>query len=286
LSIRLATHFGTEILSCDSRQIYREMSVGTAVPPPEALLAVPHHLIGSHSIQESYHAARFEMDVLELLERLFKDHSVAVMTGGSMLYIDAVCKGIDELPDIDPELRASIISRWKNFGIQHLRAELKMLDPEYYNEVDLLNPVRIIHALEICYSTGKSYSSQRTKVVRERNFDILKIGLNRDREELYQRINARVDQMMADGLESEARSLLPFRDLNSMNTVGYRELFSYFDGEMTREEAIEKIKSNTRRYARKQLTWFRRDQEIHWFHPDQEAEILALCDEKILSDPS
>jgi tRNA dimethylallyltransferase len=195
------------------------------------------------------------------------------MTGGSMLYIDAVCKGIDELPDVDPELRASLMERLSHFGIQHMRAELKMLDPEYYQEVDLKNPIRILHALEICYTTGKTFSSQRTNTVKERDFRILKIGLNRDRAELYDRINNRVDEMIQAGLEQEAFQLFPNRMLNTLNTVGYREFFEFFEGKCTREEAIERIKANTRKYARKQLTWFRKDPEINWFHPDDAHKI-------------
>jgi tRNA dimethylallyltransferase len=198
------------------------------------------------------------------------------MTGGSMLYIDAVCKGIDDLPDIDPELRSALVERMKQEGIENLRAELKLLDPEYYREADLQNPARIIHALEICYMTGRSFSSQRTKTSKERDFRIVKIGLNRDRTELYDRINMRVDAMMQSGLEEEARRLFPYRDLNNVHTVGYRELFDYFEGLCTREEAVERIKANTRKYARKQLTWFRKDPGIQWFHPDQTAGILEF----------
>ncbi len=276
LSISVANHFRTEIISCDSRQLFSEMTIGTAVPDDELLYAVPHHFIRSHSILDTYNAAQFEIDVLGVLEQLFTKHPVVVMTGGSMLYIDAVCKGIDDLPDIDPKLRATLTERLKHFGINHMRAELKLLDPVYYHEVDLQNPVRILHALEICYTTGKTFSSQRTKTVKERNFRIVKIGLNRDRTELYNRINQRVDEMMAAGLEQEAGSLYGSRHLNTMNTVGYRELFDYFDGNCTLKEAVEKIKANTRKYARKQLTWFRKDPEIHWFHPDQKKEIFEL----------
>lgn len=276
LSVRIASHFHTEIISCDSRQLYKEMSIGTAVPEQSQLDQVPHHFVGSNSIREPYNAARFEMEVLERLESLFANHPLVVMTGGSMLYIDAVCNGIDDLPDIDPELRSTLIARMKQDGIEQLRAELKLLDPDYYREVDLQNPVRIIHALEVCYTTGKTFSSQRTKTSKERNFHMLKIGLNRDRNELYDRINSRVDEMMQTGLEAEVRSLLPYRELNTLHTVGYRELFDHFDGLCTLEEATEKIKANSRKYARKQLTWFRKDQQIQWFHPDQGEEIMQL----------
>jgi tRNA dimethylallyltransferase len=276
LSLSIAQHFQTEIISCDSRQLYREMSVGTAVPEKELQELIPHHFIQSHSITDRYNAARFESDVLELLKSLFIKHPVVLMTGGSMLYIDAVCKGIDDLPDIDPELRSALVERMKQEGIENLRAELKLLDPEYYREADLQNPARIIHALEICYMTGRSFSSQRTKTCKERDFRIVKIGLNRDRTELYDRINMRVDAMMQSGLEEEARRLFPYRDLNNVHTVGYRELFDYFEGLCTREEAVERIKANTRKYARKQLTWFRKDPGIQWFHPDQTAGILEF----------
>jgi tRNA dimethylallyltransferase len=276
LSIRIAKHFGTEIISCDSRQLFKEMTIGTAVPEDELLNQVPHHFIRSNSIFDNYHAARFETEVMERLKLLFAKHNIVLMTGGSMLYIDAVCNGIDDLPDIDPELRENLSERMKREGIESLRTELKLLDPVYYREVDLQNPVRIIHALEICYTTGKTFSSQRTKTSKVRDFEVVKIGLNRDRTELYDRINRRVDEMLASGLEQEAKVLYPNRKLNTLNTVGYRELFDYFDGTVTREEAIEKIKANTRKYARKQLTWFRKDPEIHWFHPDQEEEIIKL----------
>lgn len=276
LSIRLATHFHAEIISCDSRQIFKEMSVGTAIPEDNLLRMIPHHFIHSHSIFENYNASRFEIEVLARLKILFTVHPIVIMTGGSMLYIDAVCKGIDDLPDIDPELRAKLVERMKNFGIQHMRAELKMLDPAYYQEVDVQNPVRILHALEICYTTGKSFSSQRTKTTKERDFKIVKIGINLERTELYNLINQRVDDMILSGLEQEARKLYPHRHLHTLNTVGYREMFDYFDGKYKREEAIEKMKANTRKYARKQLTWFRKDPDIHWFHPDQDAEILQL----------
>ena len=276
LSIKIADHFQTEIISCDSRQLFKEMRIGTAVPEDEILKQIPHHFIQSNSIFGNYNAARFETEVLETLQKLFAVHPIVLMTGGSMLYIDVVCKGIDDLPDADPELRATLMDRMKQEGIERLRAELKLLDPVYYLEVDLRNPVRIVHALEICYSTGKSFSSQRTNTVKKRTFNILKIGLNCDRTELYNSINSRVDERRTAGLEAEARSLYPYRELSTLSTVGYRELFDYFDGNCSLEDAIEKIKGNSRKYARKQLTWFRKDPDIHWFHPDQETEILKL----------
>lgn len=252
------------------------MTIGTAVPDQALLDQVKHHFIHSHSIFDSYNAARFETEVVEKLRLLFGVHNHVLMTGGSMLYIDAVCKGIDDLPDIDPEFRAALVKRMEQEGIDRLRAELKLLDPDYYREADLQNPVRILHALEICYTTGRSFSSQRSSTRKKRDFRIIKIGLNIERSELYDRINRRVDEMMEAGLEQEARKLYPQRHLNTMNTVGYRELFEYFDGGCSKEEAVEKIKANSRKYARKQLTWFRKDPEVHWFHPDQEEEILGL----------
>ncbi|MCW0484627.1 tRNA (adenosine(37)-N6)-dimethylallyltransferase MiaA [Gaoshiqia sediminis] len=281
LGIRLAQHFHTEIISSDSRQIYRELSIGTAVPPPDDLKKVKHHLIHSHSINDYYSASRFEQETLQILDKLFARHDQVIMTGGSMLYIDAVCKGIDDIPDADPKLRAELNAEYEDKGIEHLRLQLKKLDPEYYAVVDLKNAKRLLHALEICLTTGKTYTSLRTNQGKERPFNILKIGLNRDRAELYDRINQRVDLMMRMGLEEEARSVYHLRNLNALNTVGYKELFAWFDGETDRETAIELIKRNSRHYARKQLTWFRKDPSIHWFAPKQEQEIIQFIHEKI-----
>ncbi len=281
LSIHLAQHFQTEIISSDSRQIYRELSIGTAVPPADDLLKVKHHLIHSHSLVDYYSASQFEKDTLQILENLFTRKDIAIMTGGSMLYIDAVCKGIDDIPDADLQLRAELVSEFEEKGIEHLRMRLKQLDPEYYTKVDLKNPKRLLHALEICLTTGKTYSSFRTEQVRERPFRIIKIGLNRDRSELYERINLRVDKMMEAGLEEEARKVHHLHHLNSLNTVGYKELFAYFDGEIDKEKAIELIKRNSRHYARKQLTWFRRDPEITWFLPEQETDIIGFIEQKL-----
>jgi tRNA dimethylallyltransferase len=275
LSIELAKYYNTEIISCDSRQIYKEMCIGTAVPDRQTLETVPHHFIRSHSIHDYYNASKFETEVLEKLELLFQKKEVIIMTGGSMMYIDALCKGIDDLPEVDDELRRSLMLRMETEGIESLRNELKYHDPVYYSEVDLRNPKRILHALEICLMTGKPYSTFRTNQTRVRPFKIIKLGLNRDREVLYNRINQRVDSMFNEGLEQEARSLYVFRDLNSLNTVGYRELFDYFDGKITMEEAKEKIKANSRKYARKQLTWFRHDPEITWFTPKMKDEIIT-----------
>lgn len=264
LSLQMAEELGTEIISCDSRQMYREMKIGTAAPTEEELRHVPHHFIGHLSIHDYYSCGRFEIDALAKCNELFQSHDTVIMTGGSMLYIDAVCKGIDDIPNIDEELRQSLLERYQNEGIENIRQELKILDPDYYKIVDLQNHKRIIHALEVCIQSGKPYSSFRSESVKKRPFTIEKIGLNRPREVLYNRINKRVDIMMENGLLEEAKSLYPFKGLNALNTVGYKELFNYFDGTWTLDFAIQMIKQNSRRYAKKQLTWFNRDSEIAW----------------------
>ena len=281
VGIEIARHYTTEIVSCDSRQIYNELNIGTAVPTPQELAAIPHHFIQSHSVEENYNASRYENEALQLLEALFKKHDLVLMVGGSMLYVDAVCKGIDEMPDADPEIRATLKQRLETEGLESLRLQLKKLDPEYYETVDLKNPNRIIHALEISLMTGKPYSSFRTNPAKIRSFNIIKIGLNCDRELLHQRINQRVDQMIDAGLVEEARSVYPKKHLNALNTVGYRELFDWFDGTITRDKAIELIKRNSRRYARKQLTWFRRDESVQWFEPTQTQEIISYISQTI-----
>ena len=282
LSIELARYYHTDIISCDSRQIYKEMSIGTAVPDQQILASVPHHFIRSHSIHDYYNASKFEVEVLERLELLFQKKEVVLMTGGSMMYIDALCKGIDDLPEVDEELRRSLMDRLESEGIESLRNELRFHDPVYYSEVDLRNPKRILHALEICLMTGSPYSTFRTNQPKKRPFKIIKLGLNLDRGDLYNRINQRVEKMFDEGLEQEARNLFPFRHLNSLNTVGYRELFDFLDGKMTIEEAKEKIKANSRKYARKQLTWFRRDTEITWFTPEMKDEIIAFANQQLI----
>lgn len=264
LSLQMAEELETEIISCDSRQMYREMKIGTAAPTEEELKRVPHHFIGHLSIHDYYSCGRFEIDALAKCNELFQKHDTVIMTGGSMLYIDAVCKGIDDIPNIDEELRQSLLERYQNEGIENIRQELKILDPDYYKIVDLQNHKRIIHALEVCIQSGKPYSSFRSETKKERPFVIEKIGLNRPREILYNRINERVDIMMENGLLDEARNLYPFKGLNALNTVGYKELFNYFDGTWTLDFAIQMIKQNSRRYAKKQLTWFNRDPEIAW----------------------
>lgn len=278
LSLRLAERYHTCIVSADSRQLYADLKIGTAAPTPEQLARVEHHLVGTLQLADYYSAARYEEEVMNLLPRLFVKHPVVLLTGGSMMYVDAVCKGIDDIPTVDDETRRFLLQRYEEEGLERLCAELKLLDPEYYVEVDLRNPKRVIHALEICYMTGKTYTSFRTRQVKERPFRMVKVGLTRDREELYRRINLRVDQMMADGLLEEALRVYPYRSLNSLNTVGYKELFKYFDGEWTLDFAVEKIKQNSRIYSRKQMTWFKRDADIRWFHPEQETEITAYLD--------
>lgn len=274
LAIDLAGHYGTEIISADSRQFYREMNIGTAVPAKEDLLRIKHHFIQHISVSDYYSASIFERDVLSFLSTFFNSGNIAIMVGGSGLYINAVCGSIDNIPDIDNDIREKYLERLDNEGIESLRNELKLVDQEYYNTTDLRNPKRILRALEIFASTGRKYSSYLGQGGKKRDFRIVKIGLNTDRESLYKKIDHRVDEMMAAGLEEEARSLYELRNLNSLNTVGYRELFSYFDGSLSREEAIELIKRNSRRYAKRQLTWWSRENDISWFHPDKKEEIF------------
>lgn len=275
LSLRIAEEFDTCIISADSRQLYADLKIGTAAPTAEQLSRVRHYFVGTLQLTDYYSAAQYETEVMQLLEKLFQEKKVVLLTGGSMMYVDAVCKGIDDIPTVDADTRSLMLQKYENEGLDHLCAELKLLDPEYYQIVDLKNPKRVIHALEICYMTGQTYTSFRTSQQKERPFHIVKVGLTRDREELYDRINRRVDQMMADGLLDEVRSVYAHKDYNSLNTVGYKELFKYLDGEWTLDFAVEKIKQNSRIYSRKQMTWFKRDKDICWFHPEQETEILS-----------
>ena len=281
VSIKVARHFNTEIVSADSRQIFKELNIGTAVPSKEELAAVPHHFIQSHSIEENYNASRYETEALELLDKLFKQKDVLLLVGGSMLYIDAICKGIDIMPDADPEVRASLKKQLKEEGLESLRLQLKKVDPDYYKKVDLKNPNRIIHALEISIQTGKPYSSFRSNTAKQRPFKIVKIALNCDRQVLHNRINLRVDKMIEAGLENEARGVYHKKHMNSLNTVGYQELFAYFDGDISREKAVELIKRNSRRYARKQITWFRRDETVKWFEPTESDRIIEWLKSQI-----
>lgn len=271
-SIRIAEKLSSPILSADSRQLYKGMPIGTAAPTPDQLSRVKHYFVGILSPEEYYSASRYEEEAITLIEKLHKKHPVVVMVGGSMLYIDAVCQGIDEMPTIDDELRKDLQQLYRKEGLDPIRQQLKLLDPVFYRQVDLKNPKRVIHALEVCLMTGKPYSSLRTNLRKKRPFRIVKIGFTRERQELYDRINARVDDMIDNGLIEEAQRLYPLRHLNSLNTVGYKELFDYFDGKYDLNTAIEKIKQHSRNYARKQLSWFKRDQEIHW---------INLSDEKI-----
>lgn len=281
LSLRIAENFGTEIVSADSRQLYANLKIGTAAPTPEELQRVPHHFIGTLQLTDYYSAAQYEEDALKLLDHLFQTKDVVILTGGSMMYVDAVCKGIDDIPTVDEETRKTLLERYEKEGLEQLCAELKLLDPDYYKIVDLKNHKRVIHALEICYMIGKTYTSFRTQEKKTRPFRMIKIGLTRDREELYARINQRVDIMMEQGLLDEVKQVYPYRQLNSLNTVGYKELFNYLDGEWELPFAIDKIKQNSRIYSRKQMTWFKRDEEIRWFHPNQEEDILTYIKQKI-----
>jgi tRNA dimethylallyltransferase len=271
-SIRIAEKLSSPILSADSRQLYKGMPIGTAAPTPDQLSRAKHYFVGILSPEEYYSASRYEEEAITLIEKLHKKHPVVVMVGGSMLYIDAVCRGIDEMPTIDDELRKDLQQLYRKEGLDPIRQQLKLLDPVFYRQVDLKNPKRVIHALEVCLMTGKPYSSLRTNLRKKRPFRIVKIGFTRERQELYDRINARVYDMIDNGLIEEAQRLYPLRHLNSLNTVGYKELFDYFDGKYDLNTAIEKIKQHSRNYARKQLSWFKRDQEIHW---------INLSDEKI-----
>ena len=279
LCLQLAEHLGTPVINADSRQIFAELPMGTAAPSKEQQRRVKHFFVGNHHIQDYYNASMYEEDVLKLLPQIFHSHSHrALLSGGSMMYIDAVCKGIDDIPTIDEHTRTLMKQRLSDEGLPTLVAELKRLDPEHWEIVDKKNPRRVIHALEICHMTGRTYTSFRTNQIKRRPFNTIKIGLDRDREELYERINNRVLKMMEEGLEDEARALYPLRGLNALNTVGYKELFAFFDGSINREEAVRQIQSNSRRYMRKQLTWFKHDEQIRWFHPDNIKEIINYLD--------
>lgn len=269
VSIRLARHYGAPVLSTDSRQVYRGMPIGTAQPTADQLQAAEHHFIASRDISENLSCGEYEVQALALLERLFVLHDRVVAVGGSGLYVRALCEGMDDLPQADEVLRARLAERLNAEGVAALADELRMLDPVYYAEVDRSNPARVVRALEVCLQSGRPYSELRTGVRRRRPFEIAKIGIDLPRDILYERIDRRVEQMLRDGLEAEARRLYPHRRLNALQTVGYREFFDYFDDRISYDEAVEQIKRNTRRYAKRQLTWFRRDPEIRWFAPDE-----------------
>lgn len=284
LSLELAEHFGSPILSADSRQIYKDLPIGTAAPSEEQQGRVPHYFVGTLALTDYYSASQFEEEALRLIEQLHQFIPVVILSGGSMMYIDAVCNGIDEMPTVTQEIREQVYREYGEEGLEPFLEELKKADPIHFEEVDQNNYKRVLHAVEMCRMTGKPYSSFRTKSKKQRPFQIIKIGLTREREELCERINHRVDEMIEAGMVDEARRVYPFRDLNSLNTVGYKELFQYLDGTWTLDMAIEKIKRNTRVYARKQMTWFKRDKEITWFHPDDKSQILAFI-EKRLNQP-
>jgi tRNA dimethylallyltransferase len=286
LCLQIAEHYGIDIINADSRQIFAEIPIGTAAPTAEQMQRVRHYFVGSHHIGDYYSASSYEQDVLKLLSTLqhpspITHHPIALLAGGSMMYIDAVCNGIDDIPNIREDIRNKMKRRLEVEGLDSLLEELSRLDPEHYAIVDKKNPRRILHALEICHQTGKTYTSFRTGEKRKRPFNIIKIGLNRDRDELYERINQRVLDMIGQGLEQEARAMLPYRELNALNTVGYKEMFQYFDGVTPLEEAIRQIQSNSRRYARKQLTWYKRDAEIMWFNPENVNEITNYIDSRL-----
>lgn len=278
LSIRIARHYGAPIVSTDSRQVYRGLPIGTAQPAREQLDEVEHHFIASHDITQNLSCGEYEVQALARLEKLFTGHELVVAVGGSGLYVKALCEGMDDLPKADETLRCELSDRLQREGVESLAAQLKELDPVYYEEVDRSNPARVIRALEVCLQTGRPYSVQRTGERRKRPFEIIKVGVDLPREELYGRIDRRVDQMLADGLEAEARRVYPFRQLNALQTVGYREFFEFFDGLITRDQAVELIKRNSRRYAKRQLTWFRRDPQIRWFAPDDTQAIIDYID--------
>ena len=271
-TLRIAEHFNVPVINADSRQIFSEIPIGTAAPTAQQQRRVPHYFVGNHHLEDYYSASLYEQDVLNLINS--QDTSISLLSGGSMMYIDAVCKGIDDIPTIRPEIREEMMRRLELEGLEEMCNLLRKLDPEHWEIVDRKNPRRVLHALEICIQTGKTYTSFRSNTTKERPFNIIKIGLNRDRNELYDRINQRVLNMIDEGMIKEALRVYPKRTLNSLNTVGYKEMFEYLDGLTTLDEAIFKIQSNTRKYARKQLTWYKKDDDLQWFNPDNVEEIL------------
>lgn len=285
ISIKLAQHFKTEIISADSRQFYREMSIGTAKPNQDELNAAKHHFIDSHSITDTFTAGNFEKEALKVLDVLFKQHNQVIMTGGSGLFINAVCNGFDDLPVASDEIRQQLNKELQEKGIEHLQDKLKLADPVYFTEVDINNPQRLIRALEVYQATGKTFSSYRSKSYKTRSFNIISIGLNSDRESLYQKINSRVDQMIEAGLVEEVKSLSKYRHLNALQTVGYSEIFDYLDGKCSLDIAIEQIKQNTRRFAKRQITWFKKTEQITWFDPSDYESILNFLNQ-LLDEPS
>lgn len=282
VTLKLAQHYNSVIISADSRQVFKELKIGTASPTKEDLNKVQHYLVGIKSIFDYYSAYEFEQDAIATVEKLFNSYDLLFMTGGSMMYVDAFCNGIDDLPTVDKKLREEVAEEYDKNGLEYMQRKLKLLDPIYYEQVDLKNYKRVVHAIEICLMTGKPYSQLRTKPNVERPFNIIKIGLNIERKELYERINSRVDKMFELGLEEEARSVYKYKELNSLNTVGYKELFAHFDGEYDLERAKELIKRNSRHYAKKQLSWFNRDKFINWYNPCEIDKIREFLDESLL----
>lgn len=280
LALQIAEHLQSPIINADSRQIFAEIPIGTAAPTKEQQERVKHYFVGTLHLTDYYSAAKYEEDVLQLLNQHFNNQQVALLSGGSMMYIDAVCQGIDDIPTVNEATRRLMKRKLETEGLEALTAELKVLDPEHYKVVDLHNPRRVIHALEICYMTGNTYTSYRKNTKKIRPFNIIKVGLNRPREEMYERINNRVLKMMKQGMIEEARAVYPQKGLNSLNTVGYKELFAYFDGDISLDDAILKIQSNTRQYMRKQVTWFKRDNQIKWFSPTNIEEIINYIDDQ------
>lgn len=276
LCLKVAKHFQTQIISADSRQVYRDLKIGTAAPTPQQLEAAKHHLVAMLNVEDYYSASEFEQDALRIIDEIHAENDLAIVTGGSMMYIDAIWKGLDNIPTIDEELRKEVYETYDREGLESIQRRLKLLDPIFYDQVDLKNHKRVIHALEVCLMTGKPYSDLRTNSRKERPFQIIKVGLMRDRENLYERINARVDNMIESGLVEEAEKFYSRKHLNSLNTVGYKEIFNYLDGEWVLDFAIEKIKQNTRIYSRKQMTWFKRDDEISWINLSTSTEEEAI----------
>ena len=274
LCLKVAEAFGTVIVNADSRQIFKEIPVGTAAPTIAERRRIRHYFVGNLHIDQYYNASMFENDVIALLDTLFKEKDYVIMSGGSMMYVDAVCNGIDDIPTVDTATRSKVMREYEEKGLDYICGRLEELDPEYYSVVDKRNPKRVIHAVEICLSTGRTYTSFRVNAKKDRPFNIIKVGLTLEREQLYERIDGRVDRMVAVGLIQEAEKMYPYRNLNSLNTVGYKELFDYFDGKCTLEEAVFRIKCDTHKYCRKQLTWFKRDKDIHWFSPNNVEEII------------
>ena len=285
LCLDIAESLNIPIINADSRQIYKGMKIGTAAPTAEQLARVKHYFVGTLELEQYYNASMYEQDVMTLLQQMFdnQDNALALMTGGSMMYIDAVCNGIDDIPTIRDDVRLLFKRRLEEEGLEPLLAELQQLDPEYYSIVDRNNARRVVHGLEICHQTGLTYTSFRVKEKKQRPFRIVKIALNRNREQLYARINSRVDEMVAKGLEDEARQLYPHKDLNSLNTVGYKEMFNYIEGTWPLDKAIERIKGNTRRYARKQLTWYKKDDDIVWFDAAETEKIKKYIVDELTS---